>query len=279
MKSYSNIMNNLRAFSYMFKDRHSLIKLLETAIFVLLTPVPVIGLVSLCALLGYLAEIIHNVSNDYPRPLPQWDHIGEDISKGFPVLVALVVYHLPLILGLAFLYIFRGVIAVSLFGGITFVGIVTSLMPLLMLYLAVAWSLFAIALARYAESWEAEYFYQYNRLLRTLQMNGALALQWLIASLVASIALLLLLPVLLIGAVLFVPVQGYLLGSYARRLRFARVAYRRAAESEVTGLALDYARRTGACLCRATRALDGLVRAERATEHLLYNTYALLRLP
>ncbi len=215
-------------------------KLGETAVFVLLIPVPVMGLICLCVLLGYLAEIIHNVSNDYPRPLPEWDHIGEDISKGFPVLVALVVYHLPLLLALAFLYAFRGVIAVSLFGGITFVGILTGLLPLMLLYLAFAWSLFAIALARYAETWESEYFYQFNSMLRTLQMNSALAIQWLIASLAASIALLLLAPALLLGPFLFVPVQGHLLGSYARRLRIARMAYRRAAESEQNGLALNY---------------------------------------
>ena len=233
-------MNNIHAFTYMFKDRRILIKLGEAAVFVLLAPVPVLGLICLCALLGYLVEIIHNVSNDYPRPLPEWDHIGEDISKGFPVLVALVVYHLPLLLALAFLFAFRGVIAVSLFGGITFVGIVTSLTPLFLLYLVFAWSLFAIALARYAETWESEYFYQFNSMLRTLQMNGGLAIRWLIASLAASILLLLLTPVLLLGLFLFVPVQGYLLGSYSRRLRFARMTWRRAAEDEQFALALPY---------------------------------------
>ena len=233
-------MNNIRAFTYIFKDRDILIKLGETAVLVLLVPVPVLGLVCLCALLGYLAEVIHNVSNDYPRPLPEWNHIGEDISKGFPVLVALVVYHLPLLLALAFLYAFRGVIAVSLFGGITFVGIVTSLLPLFLLYLAFAWSLFAIALARYAETWESEYFYQFNSMSRILQMNSALAIRWLIASLAASILLLLLTPLLLLGSFLFVPVQGYLLGNYARRLRFARMTWRRAAEDEQHAPTLHY---------------------------------------
>ena len=221
-------MNNLSAFTYSFKDRHFMSKLGETAVFVLLLPVPVMGLICLCALLGYLAEIIHNVTNDYPRPLPEWDHIGEDISKGFPVLVALVVYHLPLLLALAFLYAFRSVIAVSLFGGITYVGVLTSLLPLMLLYLAFAWSLFAIAYTHYAETWESEYFYHFNRLLRTLQMNGGLAIRWLISSLAASMVLLALAPVLLLGAFLFIPVQGYLLGTYGRRLRIARAAYRRA---------------------------------------------------
>lgn len=220
-------MNFIRAFTYISEDKHWLGKLGETAIFALLCPVPVIGLISLCALLGYLTELIHNVGNDYPRPLPEWDHIGEDIRKGVPVLVALIIYHLPLLLAVLFLYAFRHVIAVSLFGGITFLSVLGGLAPFLMLYLALAWSLLAVGLVRYAESWESNSFYQLNRLLRSLQNHSTLALQWLIASLAASIILLTLLPLALLGLVLFVPVQGYLTGSYGRRLRTERMALRR----------------------------------------------------
>lgn len=220
-------MDFIRAFTYIAEDKRWLAKLGETTIFALLCPVPVIGLISLCALLGYLAELIHNVGSDYPRPLPEWDHIGEDISKGFPVLVALIIYHLPLLLALLFLYAFRHVIAVSLFGGITFLSILGGLAPLLMLYLALAWSLLAVGLARYAESWESDSFYRLNRLLGSLQNHSTLALQWLIASLAASIILLALLPLALLGLVLFSPVQGYLAGSYGRRLRAERLALRR----------------------------------------------------
>ncbi len=232
----------LHALTYAFHDRQFLIKLGETAVFVLLIPLPVIGLISLCALLGYLSELVHNVSNDYPRPLPAWNHIGEDISRGFSVLVALVIYHLPLALALAFLYVFRAALAVSLFGGITYAGIVAGLLPLLLLYLVFVWSLFAIALARYAETWETAYFYQFSRLLRTLQTNFGLALRWLIASLAASMTLLLLTPVLLLGLFLFVPVQGYLLGNYTRRLRIARMRRRRAAAGEQPALTMTYQR-------------------------------------
>ena len=119
-------MDFVKAFTYVFKDRRCLIKLAEIGLFIVLCAVPVVGLICLCALLGYLAELIHNVSNDYPRPLPVWDHVGEDIGKGFPILLAIVVYHLPVLVVLTLLYAFRNVIAVSLFGGITFVGILTS---------------------------------------------------------------------------------------------------------------------------------------------------------
>ena len=218
-------MTNLQSFTNMFRDRHIAVKLGETAVFALLLPVPVMGLLCLCALLGYLAEIAHNVGNDYPRPLPEWDHIGEDISKGFPVLVALVVYHLPLLLALILLFGFRDAIAISLFGGITFAGLASFALPLMGVYLLFAWSCFAVALALYAETWESEHFYQFSALLRVMQMHGALILQWLIASLAASLVLLLLVPVALLGLFLFVPVQGWILGRCLLRLRLSRMAF------------------------------------------------------
>lgn len=216
-------MEFLRAFTYMFRDQRWLIKLAETAVLVVLCPVPVIGLLCLCALLGYLAAIIHNVSSDYPRPLPEWDHIGEDIGKGAHVLMALAVYHLPPMIVIALLYGLRESLAVSLFGSITFTGVLAAIMPFLMIYLILAWALLAIGLAQYAESWDSGAFYQVNKLLRSLGNHGALTLQWLVYSLAASMILLALLP---IGLFLFFPVQGYLVGNFGRRLRAARLAMR-----------------------------------------------------
>lgn len=216
-------MEFLRAFTYMFRDQHWLVKLAETALLVVLCPVPVIGLLCLCALLGYLAEISHNVSSDYPRPLPEWDHIGEDIGKGARVLMAIAIYHLPPMIVIALLYILRESLAVSLFGSITFTGVLAAIMPFLMIYLIFAWALLAIGLAQYADSWDSGAFYQVNKLLRSLGNHSGLTLQWLVYSLAASMILLALLPIALF---LFFPVQGYLAGNFGRRLRAARMALR-----------------------------------------------------
>lgn len=216
-------MEFLRAFMFIFKDQHWLIKLAETALFAVLCPLPVIGLICLCALLGYLAEIIHNVSRDYPRPLPEWNHIGEDIGKGVHVLLAIALYHLPLVALIGLLYIARETLAVSLFGSLTFAGLLAAIMPLLLLYLAFAWALLATGLADYAESWDAGAFYQFNKLLRSLGSHSVLTIQWLMCSLAASIILLFLLP---LAPFLFIPAQGYLTGVYGRRLRAARMQMR-----------------------------------------------------
>ena len=209
-----------RAFTYMFKDQRWLVKLAGTALFAVLCPAPVIGWLCLCALLGYMAEIAHNVSRDYPRPLPAWDHIGADISKGARVLLAIVVYHLPPLILLGLLTIFRETLAVSLFGRITFVGVLAALLPFVMLYIALAWTLLAIGLVEYAAAWDARAFYQFDRLLRALGSHSALSLQWLVYSLAASMLLLLLLP---LAPFVFFPAQGYLAGSFGRRLRAAKV--------------------------------------------------------
>lgn len=215
-------MTVVRAFTYIFSDHHWRSKLTGIAVFVLLLPFPIIGLVSLCVLLGYLAGIIHNISADCERPLPEWDHIGEDISKGIPVLLAIIVYHLPLLLAAALLAVFRDSIALGLVAGID------SIAPIvLLLYSLVAWSLWMLGLVRYAETWESECFYQFDQELRTLQHNVLLALGWLVSALIANALLLALLPVFLLGALLLVPVHGYVAGVYARRLRAARLAERR----------------------------------------------------
>lgn len=216
-------MERMRAVTFIFKDRRWLIKLGETALFVVLCPVPVIGLLCLCALLGYLAEIIHNFSRDYPRPLPEWDHIGEDISKGAHVLMAMALFHLPLLLIVGLLYVARETLALSLFGSLTFAGVLAAIMPLLLMYLLFAWTLLAIGLVDYAESWDAGAFYQFNKLLRGLGNHGLLTLQWLVYSLAASMILLLLLP---LAPFLFFPVHGYVTGSFGRRLQAARMQLR-----------------------------------------------------
>ena len=216
-------MGFMRAFMFVFNDRHWLIKLLETALFAALCLLPVIGLICLCALLGYLAEIIHNVSRAYPRPLPEWDHIGEDIGKGVHVLMAIALYHIPLVVVVGILYIARETLAVSLFGSLTFAGVLAAILPLLLIYLAFAWALLATGLVNYAETWDAGAFYQVDKLLRSLGNHSVLTAQWLLTSLAASIFLLLLLP---LAPFLFIPVQGYLTGVYGRRLHARRMQMR-----------------------------------------------------
>ena len=218
-----------RAFTYVFRDQHWISKLGEIVLLAVLCPVPVIGLAPLCALLGYMVEIIHNVAHDDAQPLPVWDHIGEDVSKGVHVLLALVVYHLPAILALFLLYHFRSALAHSAYGDLSYIGFAVAYAPLLCLYLLVAWLMFAIGLLGYAETWESGEFYHWGRICRTIQTNAVICAQWLISAIAANVILALLAPALLLGVALFLPVHGYLLGNFGRRLATAKRSFRRAA--------------------------------------------------
>ena len=222
-------MHNLRAFTYIFDDTHWLKKMGELALFGVLCFTPVIGLIPLCALLGYLTEIIHNVMNDYPRPLPEWDHIGEDVGKGFHVLVALVLYSLPAFVAIVALNAIGASLGESLFGEMAALGLFTLLLPLLFIYALVAGTVFAIGFARYADTWEKDELYRIGPIINSIRDNFGLTLQWLIASLAASIALAALTPLLGLGAILFFPTHGYLIGTFGRRLRAQTRNFRLAA--------------------------------------------------
>jgi len=215
-----------RAFIYPFSDKGWPGKLARTALLTLLCGLPVIGLVALCALLGCLTELVHNVISGHPRPLPNWNRFGKKVSQGAAVLLAVLVYHLPPVMALCLLYGFSQMLALSLFGGLAFVGIVAGILPLLFIYMALTWPMLAVGLMRYAETGDQGEFFRFSKLFRSLQTDAELTLQWLLYALAANIALFILMPFALLGLVLYFPVHGYLIGSYGRRLQAAEQAYR-----------------------------------------------------
>ena len=141
-------------------------------------------------------------------------------------MLAVGVYHSPPLILLGLLHILNPLLAASLFGGIAFVGIVAVFLPLLFIYVAVAWSMLAIGLMRYGETGDKGAFYRFGKLFRRLQTNIDLTLQWLLYSIAANILLFILTPFALLGLILYFPVHGYLIGSYGRMLRAAEYAHR-----------------------------------------------------
>lgn len=215
-----------RALFYSFDDQRWLNKLARTVLLTVLCGIPLMGLIPLCGLLGYLTEIVRNVSQSHPRPLPNWERFGKKVKQGLSVLLAVLVYNLPPVILAGLLYVFNPMIAVSLFGGITFVGIVAGLLPLLLIYTAVAWSMLAVGLMRYAETGDKGEFYRFSKLFRRLQTDIALTLQWLLYCAAANIALFILMPFALLGLALYFPVHGYLIGNYSRMLQASEQAHR-----------------------------------------------------
>jgi len=84
-------MNFTKAFTYIFDDQRWLEKLV---IPLLVTLIPVIGWMVVA---GYLLRVTRNVAELQAEPLPELE-FGADLSRGFKVFVADLVYSLPIII-------------------------------------------------------------------------------------------------------------------------------------------------------------------------------------
>ena len=87
-------MNVGKAFSYVFEDREWLGKVLLGALFQLLSLI----LIGIPFVAGYALEIVRNVHRGDPNPLPAWTNLGEKFVEGLKLVVAVLIYALPLFL-------------------------------------------------------------------------------------------------------------------------------------------------------------------------------------
>jgi len=219
-----------RAFTYAFEDKEWISKLGMTVLMMFAAMIPIVGLLAVCALLGYMTDIVHNVRNGHPRPLPKWVKYSEKTKHGAYVLLATIIYNLPLILMSVFLYSFSSVIGRSQFGGFAYVAIIGCVLPLLFVYTSIAWSMLTIGIIRYSERGDSGVFYSFGKLFTTMQTNSRLTLQWVFYSIMANIVFSFLLLIPFIGWLaifaLAYPVQGSLIGQYGRMIGASDTAKR-----------------------------------------------------
>lgn len=64
----------------------------------LVLSVVLIGVLGLMIIGGYYIRLLQNVRDGQPYPLPEWDQWGEDLARGFKLVVASFVWGLPLII-------------------------------------------------------------------------------------------------------------------------------------------------------------------------------------
>lgn len=81
----------LRPFTFAFDDPRWLPKVLMGGLFMLLSYI-VIGVPFL---LGYMARLIRNVIAGDPRPLPEWNDLGEFFGEGLILFCVGLIYFLP----------------------------------------------------------------------------------------------------------------------------------------------------------------------------------------
>ncbi|MBZ0297672.1 MAG: DUF4013 domain-containing protein [Anaerolineae bacterium] len=215
-----------RALTYAFDDRQWTEKLIVAAIMVFLSAIPLLGLVALAGLLGWVVELIQNMQDGRSNPMPRWDNIGDKIALGGSVLIAILVYSIPNLLLACCAFSIPAIAQggrSEFFAGSFAVGLVCCLVPLLLLYNVITWPMLAIGTVRYSEVRQTGVFYQFGDLFSAVTEKSGLVIQWLFYSFIASLLLSLInvIPCIgwLVSLALTFPIQGHLLGQFARALQ------------------------------------------------------------
>jgi cytochrome b561 len=56
-----------------------------------------IGIIGFIIFAGYCVRLLQNVRDGQPYPLPEWDQWGEDLARGFKLVIASLVWGLPIL--------------------------------------------------------------------------------------------------------------------------------------------------------------------------------------
>ncbi len=80
-----------KAFTYVFDDKKWLSKV---GLGALISIVPILNF----AWVGYLVQVVRNVENSQLEPLPEWSNLSEKFLKGLILLVAGLIYALPIVI-------------------------------------------------------------------------------------------------------------------------------------------------------------------------------------
>lgn len=85
-------MNIGKSFSFVFEDKKWIEKILIGGVLMF---VPILGSI---LLLGYAVQLVRNIRNHDPEPLPEWDDWGTKIAEGFKLFIVYFLWSLPLII-------------------------------------------------------------------------------------------------------------------------------------------------------------------------------------
>ncbi|MEZ4668458.1 MAG: DUF4013 domain-containing protein [Anaerolineae bacterium] len=218
-----------RAVSYIFEDREWTPKLLLMAGIALAGLIGLIFLglgpiIAWSLLLGYAVELVRNVRDNHPIPLPRWDNYAEKFRKGGSVLAAVFVYNLPNLLPACCYLTTAPFWRDNFFGSAIGFAVVCCILPLILIYNVITWPMLALGLARFADEENIGVFFQFGDLFRTAYRGGGLTitLQWVLYSFIANFVLSIVAAVPCIGwaaaPALAVPIHGHLVAQYAARV-------------------------------------------------------------
>src|SRR5689334_16594206 len=105
-----------QAVSYIFEDKQWIGKIVILLLLMAASAIPLLGFLPFAICLGFLTQLVNNVRNGHPRPLPAWDDYTEKLSIGGQLLIAMLVYNLPILLLLMLTSFFVNVIGGGILG-------------------------------------------------------------------------------------------------------------------------------------------------------------------
>ncbi len=197
-----------KSVGYVFEDQKWTNKLL---IGMLVSIVPIINF----ALLGWVIDIMRNVSRREPLPLPEWDDFGEKFIKGAILFVVGLIYSLPVLLivcPMMFLPFLRGDIGQDGRQAITsmFVGTTLALTCVISLYGLLLSFLMPAIYLNFARKGTFSACFEFGEIWRSMSRNlGDYIVAWLII-IVVGVAVTFLIG-LVAGIVAFIPCCGWIL--------------------------------------------------------------------
>jgi hypothetical protein len=213
------------SFTYMFEDESWIKKILIGGIVSL---VPIVNF----AAMGYVVEVIRNVRDGRPTPLPEWDQFGQMWMSGLWLFVIFLVYSIPIIILACISGIATGVMASALEGASAdavggTMGIVSTCLSCLMgLWGLVIGVLTPGIVIRYAETGQFNSAFKFGEVVGILKVNVG---SYLIVLILLWVAIYIISPLGLIACVVGIIftyfyaylIAGNLLGQLAAQVRGA----------------------------------------------------------
>ena len=215
-------MKFAQAFRFIFEDEQWLVRIAPLVLLTIASFIPLLGLVALVVILGYLFLLARDVRDGIQHPLPEWRNIQEKARYGGQLLLVIVLYNLPLlILGGCFWTANAATGGGLIINAISIISLCCTF-PALLIYTVLAWSFLAVATSRYMDKDDFNVYFRIVNNWDVLTTNSALVRKWATYATIVNLLLIigLLVPVIgwLFVAVFAIPVHGHLLGQFARRL-------------------------------------------------------------
>ncbi|MEO1438970.1 MAG: DUF4013 domain-containing protein [Chloroflexota bacterium] len=175
-------MDLVKSLTYIFEDDDWIVKIAINlgvglaATF--LMPVLFAGLIFVAAQNGWTVQLIRNVMNGKPNPMPTWDDFGGKISLGLQPMIAGVVYFLPLIILSCILFVPAALAGDSDAGGALVGGAMCCIVPVFIVYGVLAAALLNMGLIRYADTEQLSTFFEFSALWEMLTRDTNLTIRY-----------------------------------------------------------------------------------------------------